>query len=64
MEYAALPPISVQMIKRSINRLSGALDRAVMHADADQWLLATLSEDYTEAVSAFFEKRPASFKGN
>ena len=32
-EYAALPPISVQMIKRSINRYAGALDEAIMHAD-------------------------------
>ena len=63
-DYAALPPISVQMIKRSINRYAGALDEAIMHADADQWLLATLSGDYKEAVAAFFDKRAAVFKGN
>jgi enoyl-CoA hydratase/carnithine racemase len=63
-EYAALPPIAVQMIKRSINQVSGALDQAVMHMDADQWLLATHSEDFREAVSAFFEKRKPTFKGN
>jgi enoyl-CoA hydratase/carnithine racemase len=63
-EYAALPPIAVQMIKRSINQVSGALDQAVMHMDADQWLLATHSEDFREAVSAFFEKRRPTFKGN
>ena len=63
-EYAALPPLAVQMIKRGINRISGALDQAVMHMDGDQWLLATLSDDYREAVSAFFEKRPARFSGN
>lgn len=63
-EYAALPPLSVQMIKRSINQLSGALDRAVMHMDGDQWLLSTLSEDHQEAVTAFFEKRKPAFKGN
>jgi len=62
-EYAALPPIAVQMIKRSINQVSGALDQAVMHMDADQWLLATTSEDFREAVSAFFEKRKPTFKG-
>ena len=63
-EYAALPPIAVQMIKRSINQVSGALDSALMHMDADQWLLATHSEDFREAVSAFFEKRKPTFKGN
>jgi enoyl-CoA hydratase/carnithine racemase len=63
-EYAALPPIAVQMIKRSINQVSGALDQALMHMDADQWLLATHSEDFREAVGAFFEKRKPTFKGN
>lgn len=62
--YAALPPNSVQMIKKSINHVVGALDRAVMHMDADQWLLASMTDDYKEAVSAFFEKRPPTFTGN
>jgi len=62
-EYAALPPIAVQMIKRSINQVSGALDQAIMHMDADQWLLATTSADFKEAVGAFFEKRPPRFTG-
>ena len=61
--YAALPPIAVQMIKRSANAYAGALDAAVMHADADQWLLATRTDDFKEAVGAFFDKRPASFTG-
>lgn len=63
-EYAALPPIAVQMIKRSIQRMSGALDQAVMHMDADQWLLASQTEDFQEAVAAFFDKRNPTFKGN
>ena len=63
-EYAALPPMAVQMIKRSVGQLAGALDRAIMHMDADQWLLATMSGDYREAVSAFFEKRPPRFTGD
>jgi enoyl-CoA hydratase/carnithine racemase len=63
-EYAALPPLAVQMIKRSVNHVAGALDRAVMHMDADQWLLAAQSEDFREAVSAFFAKRKPEFTGD
>jgi enoyl-CoA hydratase/carnithine racemase len=63
-EYAALPPLAVQMIKRSVNQVAGALDRAVMHMDADQWLLASQSADFEEAVSAFFAKRKPTFTGN
>jgi enoyl-CoA hydratase len=62
--YAALPPNSVQMIKKSINHVAGALDRAIMHMDADQWVLSSLTEDYQEAVSAFFAKRKPAFSGN
>lgn len=63
-EFAALPPIAVQMIKRSANAWAGALDSAIMHADTDQWLLASRTEDFGEAVAAFFAKRPPRFTGN
>lgn len=62
--YAALPPVAVQMIKRSANAWAGALDQAVMHADADQWLLATRTSDFREGVAAFREKRAADFRGD
>ena len=62
-EYAALPPVAVQMIKRSVNAVSGALDAAVMHMDADQFLLVTGSEDSREARQAFLEKREPTYSG-
>jgi enoyl-CoA hydratase/carnithine racemase len=63
-QYAALPPVAVQMIKRSANAWAGALDHAIMHADADQWLLATRTDDFREGVAAFREKRPPQFRGD
>lgn len=61
--YSALPPIAVQMIKRSVNALSGALSASIMHADADQWLLGARTTDSSEAMAAFREKRPGQFSG-
>lgn len=55
--YASRSPVAVQMIKRSVNALTTALDDAIMHMDSDQVLLAESSEDFKEAVQAFLEKR-------
>ena len=63
-ELAALPPVAVQMINRSVNAVSSALDAAVMHMDADQFLLATQSADYREGIAAFLEKREPRFRAD
>lgn len=63
-QYAGQPPIAVQMIKQSINAVSSALDRAIMHSDTDQNLLTTMTEDRREGIAAFLEKRDGNFKGN
>lgn len=62
--YTALPPIAVQMIKRSANACAGALSQAIMHADADQWLLSSRTPDFKEGVASFFEKRSPHFTGD
>jgi enoyl-CoA hydratase/carnithine racemase len=62
-EYASLPPVAVQTIKRSVNALSGALDSAVLHADFDQFVLASGTDDCREAVEAFLEKRTGTYRG-
>lgn len=62
--YAALPPNAVQMIKKSINHVSCALDGAIMHMDSDQFLLSISTDDHKEAIAAFFDKRAPRFTGN
>jgi enoyl-CoA hydratase/carnithine racemase len=62
--YAGQPPVAAQMIKRSVNAISSALDRSIMHMDFDQNILSAETEDAAQAVSAYLEKRPPTFKGN
>lgn len=63
-EYAAMPPIPAQMIKKSINSIVSALDRSIMHMDGDQLLLTLGTEDSKEGITAFFQKKEGKFKGN
>ena len=58
------PPIAAQMIKRSVNNIAGALDRAIMHMDFDQHLLASATEDAAAAIRSYREKSERVFKGN
>jgi len=62
--YAAQPPIAVQMIKETINQVSGALDRAILHMDADQNLLTAGSQDRQRAIAAFLSGDRVDYIGD
>lgn len=61
--YASKPPVAAQMIKRSVSATGAHLDRAMMHADSDQHVLATLTKDHERALAAYREKREATYTG-
>ena len=62
-KIAAKPPLPVAMTKESVNRVATALDRSGVYMDGDQFLLTAFSEDHTEGLQAFLEKRWGRFKG-
>ena len=62
--FVDLPPVAVQMMKRSINRYAQALGESVMHMDHDQWLLTASSADFQDALLAFSEKRKPNPRGH
>ena len=60
---ASLPPVQLRMIKQAINASAFALDRAVSHADFDQFALAAGSGDFEEGTRSFLERRPPRYTG-
>lgn len=60
---AKLPPNAVRMTKQSVNATANALHQATTFMDGDQYALATTSDDYREAMKAFYEKREPKFTG-
>ena len=62
--YAAKAPIAAQMIKRSINQLASAHDRAIMHMDADQNMLTQTTADRRAAIEAYLAGKDPKFSGD
>ena len=62
--YAGKPPVAAQMIKRSVNALSGAFDEAVMHMDFDQNLLTAATDDAAEARRTWRTTQVPNYTGN
>jgi enoyl-CoA hydratase/carnithine racemase len=62
--YVNKPPVAVQMIKQSVNRIVSALDESIMHMDVDQNLFAAASEDRAAAVDAYLNGGKPDFTGN
>ena len=62
--YVNKSPVAAQMIKRSVNQITGALDRAIMHMDADQNIFAMTTDDQTAAAEAYLAGVLPNFKGD
>ncbi len=62
-KIASKPPIPVRMTKRAVNAHANALNEVASFMDADQFTLTQLTQDHTEGLTAFLEKRAGKFKG-
>lgn len=60
---AQSPTKSIGLIKRTLNKALSSDLNTLLDYEATIQEIASLSEDHTEGVTAFLEKRPAQFKG-
>lgn len=63
VRFGAVPPIALRMSKQSLDVAAKALNHATTYMDRDQFILASTSNDQSEAISAFLEKRKPNFTG-
>ena len=57
------PPIALRMMKHNLNRAVTDDLETVLDAEAERMVAGAGTEDYLEAVKAFQEKRPPTFRG-
>lgn len=62
--FAARPAMAAQMVKRSVNAIASALDPAIMHMDADQFLLTMKTGDYQRQIAAFLKRKGSTHRGS
>lgn len=60
---AAKPPLALRMIKRGAKAYGEAQIASASALDAEQFALATLTEDFAESLAAFKAKRPPRYEG-
>jgi 2-(1,2-epoxy-1,2-dihydrophenyl)acetyl-CoA isomerase len=63
-KIAAGPPIALRWMKSNLNRAINADLETCLDYEADRMVRGALTDDYTEAVAAFAEKREPEFKGH
>lgn len=59
----AKSPVTLRLLKQAINEGYGLPLEASLAVEAKAWAVAFATEDRTEGVAAFLEKRKAAFKG-
>lgn len=62
-EISKMAPLSVKVIKKNIQVALDLTQSQVMERETQAQRFLGNSQDYQEGLSAFFEKRPANFKG-
>lgn len=62
-QIAAGPPIALRYMKSTLNRATHEPLESILEAEAEQMVAGAQTNDYLEAVAAFTEKRPPTFKG-